>query len=198
MSKVLSKVASLAALTFLFAAMLSVPVLAARSNTGPSTILGNDISWPQCGKKLPAGQAFGIVGVNGGLANTTNGCLSTQLLWANKSTGTTSQPKTQLYVNPANPGGLGTVSWPSSNVDPLGNIAPNTHGTCDGSDSLACGWQYGWNRAVEDVHIRFKPAAQAVGLPDNPTNYRWWLDVETVNTWKNGPFGECSNTAHSQ
>src|SRR3990167_3457626 len=177
MSKVLSKVASLAALTFLFAAMLSVPVLAARSNTGPSTILGNDISWPQCGKKLPAGQAFGIVGVNGGLANTTNGCLSTQLLWANKSTGTTSQPKTQLYVNTANPGGLGTVSWPSSNVDPLGNIAPNTHGTCDGSDSLACGWQYGWNRAVEDVHIRFKPAAQAVGLPDNPTNYRWWLDV---------------------
>ena len=175
--------------------MTTAPALAAKASPNSSNSLGNDISWPQCGKKLPIGQAFGIIGVNGGLANATNNCLSTQLLWANKSSGITSQPKTQLYVNTANPGGLNTSSWPQSNVAPNGNVAPNPYGNCDGLDSLACAWQYGWNRAVEDVHSRFRPAARAVSLSDDPTVYRWWLDVETVNTWKTGPFGRRSNAA---
>lgn len=182
-------------LTLFSVTLLSASALAAKSSGYTSNTLGNDISWPQCGRKLPSGQAFGIVGVNGGLANTTNNCLSTQLLWANKSSGITSQPKTQLYVNTANPGGLSTPSWPFSNVDPLGNPTPNPYGACDGSDSLACAWQYGWNRAVEDVYFRFKPAAQAANLSNNPTSYRWWLDVETENTWKTSSFGQQSNAA---
>jgi hypothetical protein len=60
---------------------------------------------------------------------------------------------------------------------------------------LACAWQYGWNRAVEDVYIRFIPAVQAANLPDDPAAYRWWLDVETENTWKSGTFGQQSNVA---
>lgn len=102
------------------------------------TKIGNDISYPQCGKTLPTGQGFGIVGVNGGIATTTNPCLSTELLWANLSFGTLNQTKVQLYVNTGNPGGLNTVSWPKNNTDPVGNISPNPNGTCDGSDSLAC------------------------------------------------------------
>ena len=134
---------------------VSMPVFAARPAPSPS-VLGNDISWPQCGRKLPSSQAFGIVGVNGGLANTDNPCLRDQLLWASKSSGAlANQPKIQLYVNTANPGGLNTPSWPSSNIDPLGNNAPNPYGVCDHSDSLACAWQYGWNRAPEDVHFSF-------------------------------------------
>jgi len=176
-------------------ALSGTSALAAKTPAGTPSTLGNDISWPQCGKKLPSGQAFGIVGVNGGLANTTNNCLSAQLLWANKSTGITSQPKVQLYVNTANPGGLGTPSWPTSNVDPSGNVAPNPYGNCDGADSLPCAWQYGWNRAVEDVHIRLIPAAQTAGMPTNAANYHWWLDVETDNTWKTGTDGIASNVA---
>jgi len=176
-------------------AMLNVPALAARVPARAPSALGNDISWPQCDGKLPNGQAFGIVGVTGGLANTTNPCLSDQLLWADGSSGAANQPKTQLYVNTANPGGLNTPSWPQNNIDPAGNLAPNPYGTCDGSDSLACAWQYGWNRAVEDVLIRFQPAAQAANLPDNPALYQWWLDVETENTWKNGTYGQFSNVA---
>jgi hypothetical protein len=38
--------------------------LAAKNSAAPATPLGNDISWPQCNKTLPKGQAFGIVGVN--------------------------------------------------------------------------------------------------------------------------------------
>lgn len=175
------------------------PAVAAPKPAAPKiNLLGNDISWPQCGKTLPTNQAFGIVGVNGGLATTLNPCLVEQLRWAARSTGVTSQPKIQLYVNTANPGGLGTASWPTSNVDPLGNIAPNPHGVCTGGDTIACAWQYGWNRAVEDVNQWFIPAAQAAGIDRNPTNYVWWLDVETENTWKldNSAFSHASNTAN--
>jgi hypothetical protein len=108
------------------------------------------------------------------------------LSWAAAANGPTNQAKIQLYVNTGNPGGLNTASWPHNNTDPAGNQTNNPYGTCDGSDSLACSWQYGWNRAVDDVIIRFIPAAQSAGISENPTNYPWWLDVETVNSWESG------------
>ncbi len=157
--------------------------------------VGNDVSWPQCGRTLPTGQAFGIVGVNGGLATTTNECLATQLTWAYKSSGSSSQPKAQLYVNTANPGGLNTPSWPKNNTDPAGTPTSNPYDTCDGSDSLACAWQYGWNRALEDVRDRFAPAARTAVVNADPAGYTWWLDVETENTWKTGIDGQTSNRA---
>lgn len=146
---------------------------------------GLDVSWPQCGKTLPTDQAFAIVGVNDGLANTTNECLAEQLAWGAKSLGGTEQPKLQLYVNTANPSGLGTDSWPTNNVDPAGNISPNPHDVCNGNytDSYACAWQYGWNRAVEDVIERFEPVAVEAGINANSSSYVWWLDVETMNSW---------------
>lgn len=161
------------------------------------TPLGIDISYPQCGVKVPKTQAFGIVGVNGGLATTTNPCLKDQLAWAKQSVGGTNQAKVQLYLNTANPGGLGTASWPLSNIDPSGNLIANPYGFCDGKDTLACAWQYGWNRAVQDVVERFQPIAPIVGLSADPANYTWWLDVETSNTWKisGSLFDTKSNTA---
>ena len=148
------------------------------------TKVGNDISYPQCGKTFPTGQGFGIVGVNGGLASTSNSCLSTQLQWANQSLGTLNQAKIQVYVNTGNPGGLNTATWPKDNTDPKGNVTNNPYGTCDNSDSMACAWQYGWNRAVDDVESRFVPAAQSSDVSTTASDYPWWLDVETVNSWK--------------
>lgn len=167
------------------------------SGGGSATPLGIDVSWPQCGKTLPKTQAFGIVGVNGGLATTTNPCLKDQLIWAKQSVGGTPQEKLQLYVNTANPGGLGTASWPTSNIDPAGNVTANPHGPCDGSDSLACAWQYGWNRSLEDVRDRFQPAAVQAAVSTSPDAYIWWLDVETENTWKlsGSTFDHQSNVA---
>jgi hypothetical protein len=161
------------------------PVLTITATPIP-TKTGNDISYPQCGKTYPIGQGFGIVGVNDGIAPTTNPCLSMQLLWANQSLGTVNQPKVQLYVNTGNPGGLNTASWPKNDIDPSGTVAPNAYGTCDGSDSIACTWQYGWNRAVDDVQNKFIPAAQSVGMATDPSSYPWWLDVETANSWESG------------
>jgi|SRR5215218_2433959 len=162
----------------------ATPVGAAPS--AASTPVGNDVSWPQCGKALPTTHAFGIVGVNGGLANNTNPCLTDELRWASRATGASAQAKVQLYVNTGNPGGLNTPSWPRSNVDPMGNTAPNPHGTCNGADTVACAWMYGWNRASEDVQVRFPAAAAAAGVSQDPSSYPWWLDVELENSWKTG------------
>lgn len=157
--------------------------------------IGIDVSYPQCGRTLPTYQGFGVVGVNGGNAVIDNPCLSTQLLWAKQSVGTPGQSPIQLYVNTGNPGGLNTPTWPQSNVYG-GATAPNPYGTCDGSDSLACAWQYGWNRAHDDVVSRFTPQAQAAGISTEPSVYPWWLDVETANTWKYGSeFAFQSNRA---
>lgn len=53
--------------------------LAAGNHGGGSgfapAVTGNDISYPQCGAAFPSSPAFGIVGVNGGLANDLNPCL---------------------------------------------------------------------------------------------------------------------------
>lgn len=162
-------VASILALT-LFNTMVAY---AAKPSAGSPSLLGNDISWPQCGKTLPKDQAFGIVGVNGGLANNTNPCLATQLAWANQSKGGTGQPLVSLYVNTANPGHEGSW-WPSSNVYG-GSSIYNPYGTCNGEVTPACAYIYGYAKATDNATIR--------GV-SNPSSYIWWLDVETINTWQ--------------
>ncbi len=170
-----------------------LPATAPRSPTP----LGIDVSYPQCGKILPTDHDFGIVGVNGGLATTTNQCMTSQLQWAATALGTTKQDKVQLYVNTANPGGLDTESWPRTNTDAAGVTQPNPYGVCDGTDSLGCAWMYGWNRALEDVRDRFQPAALSAGQSTVASDYMWWLDVETENTWKpaSSTFNTQSNVA---
>ena len=157
-------------------------VLAAPGTAGaaPSTV-GYDVSHPQCGQTLPTGQAFAVVGVNGGTAVRANPCLSTQLRWAAGSSGAVAgQPELQLYLNTANPGQvLDQVStWPSSGT--------NRYGSCDGTNSAACSYQYGVERATYSVRTIFAPAARAAGLPTTIAGYTWWLDVETGNTWQTG------------
>lgn len=149
---------------------------------------GADVSFPQCGTALPTGQDFGIVGVNGGKPTTENPCLATQLAWAAGSSGGTSQPRQQVYVNTANPGAVRhlTTYWPTSGTTQRG------HG-CDGTNSTACAYQYGWNRAAEDVAW-----VRAVTPPEALV---WWLDAEidesgrTGNTWDRTAGGTVRNTA---
>jgi hypothetical protein len=191
MKIVFTKIALIFALTLVTSA---VPVNAA-GKTAANPYLGYDVSYPQCSKALPPSPAFGVVGLNGGLANTTNPCLVRQLSWAAKASGKTNQPKVQLYVNTANPGGLGTASWPSDNSDPSGVITNDPYGNCDGGNSLACSYQYGWNRAVEDAQQRLPGAARQVGLSSNPADYTWWLDVETINTWQSGSSDSAQKNA---
>jgi hypothetical protein len=136
------------------------------------TELGNDVSWPQCNGALPDDPAFAIVGVNNGLANTTNPCLHEQLDWAEDAEGGTGQPRVALYVNTANPGLRG--SWWPTNNEYGGKVVANPYGTCEGKEDAACAYMYGYAKAFDDAYLR---------TVDDPETYLWWLDVETGNTW---------------
>ena len=140
----------------------------------PPSGTGFDISYPQCGGSYPSGAAFGIVGVNGGLANDANGCLSSELAWAGATPGLTSppQPKTSLYINTADPGN-GVADWPRSG-------STTAYGPCDGSWSQACSYIYGQQRASYSYGLA--PSSLASSAP-------WWLDIETANSWATAANG---------
>ena len=145
------------------------------------TRVGYDVSYPQCGESLPKARAFAIIGVNGGLSTKSNPCLSTQLEWAWRSNGSvSSQPKAQVYLNTANPGQVMhlVTTWPTSGTTP--------YGECDGFNTAACSWEYGWQRASNSILSFFEPAARAARVDSDPADYIWWLDVETTNTWQTG------------
>ena len=160
------------------AILLALPwaVDPARAAPADGPLLGVDVSYPQCGGPLPTGQAFAIVGVNGGTAATSNPCLATLLEWAEQSTGGTVHDDVQLYVNTGNPSGAG--AWPQSGT--------NRYGDCDGSNSRACAYQYGWERALDDATAR--------GI-SHPEQYMWWLDVEIANSWDHTDGGGTRNAA---
>jgi hypothetical protein len=170
-------------------------VLAARPTTGGGSkpysateLKGYDISYPQCGKKLPTDHYFGIVGVNGGTASKENPCLAEQLVWANSARAGSKQSKYQLYVNTANPGEVIYLvdTWPTTQYDSNNNLPNNPYGNdCDGSNSSACSWLYGWNRSIYTEGI-FKKAAASIKLSIETKEYVWWMDVETMNTWQSG------------
>ncbi len=167
---------------------VGTPAYAAKpvSSSGPNTTaVGMDVSWPQCGSTLPTSPAFGIVGVNGGKASTLNQCLASQLTWANGRSGSVaSQDKVQVYVNTGNPGEVidQVITWPTTNTAPIAN----PYGVCDGTNTHVCSWQYAWNRAEFSVNY-FQTEAATAGLANtSPSNYKWWLDVETGNTWQSG------------
>ncbi|MFE4544956.1 hypothetical protein [Arthrobacter sp. NPDC056727] len=133
---------------------------------------GNDVSWPQCSADLPDDPAFAIVGVNNGLANTTNPCLHQQLDWADDAGGGTGQPPLALYVNTANPGLRG--SWWPTNNEYGGKVVANPYGDCRGKEDAACAYMYGYAKAFDDAYLR---------TISEPGTYLWWLDVETGNSW---------------
>ncbi len=186
------------------------PAPPARGGASGSTTTGFDVSYPQCGTSLPTPTAFGIVGVNDGLANNLNPCLGpsssypsytqSELYWAlSASVGGTSQPKASLYVNTADPGnmynGKPIADWPTSGSTPYGSCTTTTvrargHTYVVGANSTACAWQYGYNRAAQDVSW-LTSAANAIDaqesttvVPNTAASYPWWLDVETANSWQ--------------
>jgi hypothetical protein len=163
-------------------AVLAILVgLPSTASAAAPTEVGYDVSYPQCGRSLPSDRAFAIVGVNGGLSTRANPCLSTQLSWAWRSTGAvSSQPRAQVYLNTANPGQVidQVTTWPTSGTTP--------YGECDGTNSMACSWEYGWQRASNSILAFFVPAARGAGVESDPGRYVWWLDVETTNTWQRG------------
>jgi hypothetical protein len=140
---------------------------------GPGAAPDEDKAWArQQGETYPSGQAFAIVGVDGGKASNFNPCFGSEWAWAQTSTGGTGQARAQLYVNTGNPGDVlaqyNVTDWPTSS-DPRTDPYGRRSGTW--TDDLPCSWEYGYERALAD--IKFVGAA----------GVKWWLDIETANSW---------------
>ena len=208
------KATALIALMGAVLAVTTVPAIASTPAHGGgghrnSVPFGNDVSYPQCGRTPPSGQAFGIVGINDGFANASNPCLESELAGAvHTSTGATAQPRASVYVNTADPGnfynGQRIGDWPTSGRTPYGRCLTTTEaGYVVGQDSAACAWEYGYRKAVQDVswlqtYASEPPAARAYpwwldlareyaavsGVATLARDYHWWLDVETGNIWQ--------------
>jgi hypothetical protein len=174
-----------------------------------STTTGIDVSYPQCGDALPGNEAFAIVGVNGGLANTYNPCLAEQFSYAQGLTGGTGQPVAQTYLNTADPGNI-VDDWPSpdylgaygSTITPSGNCDFAEGSSSLGANSPGCAYVYGYDmvagittpaQTVEGDASYFESATGG-SLGDQPV----WLDVETANSWQSGDAGLAMNVAALQ
>jgi hypothetical protein len=133
---------------------------------------GYDVSYPQCSSTLPAAGVVSIVGVNDGIVYSANPCVATEASWG-------SGHGLQLYANTADPGPAYSSHWPTGQTSPE---------TCDGSNSAACSYDYGWDAAANS----FADAPVA-----DRTTVAWWFDVETGNSWQTleRKYG---NTAASQ
>jgi hypothetical protein len=132
---------------------------------------GYDVSSPQCSGSLPSSPLFGIVGVNGGLANNANPCLRDQVSWARNSPGqkNPTQPSISFYLVTANPGAH-VADWPSGG-------RTERYGACNGLLTDACSYLYGKERAAHSYRL-----AAAVD-PAAASTAPWWLDVELGSSW---------------
>jgi hypothetical protein len=154
-------------------------------NTG-ATPCWFDISYPQCGSPFPDNAEFGIVGVNHGKVFSANPCLGVgdgppELSWAGGV-------RAQLYANTGNPGPDLSTRWPNNQTSPR---QCNTS-AAPGADTADCAYDYGWNAAADSYGAAVS-AYVAVGLAQagatsTPSPNLWWLDVETVNSWREDDF----------
>ena len=133
--------------------------------------VGHDASYPQC-SGYPSNTLFGLVGVNGGLANNANPCLAGELQWAKGTPGQKrpQQPSLSLYVDTGNPGAQHVADWPGGGSTP-------TYGSCNGLLTNACSYLYGEKRAAHSYHL--VSALDPVAARTAP----WWLDVEGTASW---------------
>ena len=148
---------------------------------------GQDVSYPQCGQSVKA-FPFNVVGINGGRASTANPCFALEYAQARSP---------QLYVNSGNPGSVLAVArnhgtWPTrgSDIDGVTIAVPATYGNCHGDDSAACAYVYGYRMAERDI------ADAVAGGVVAPEHMRWWIDVETFNSWETDtPAGQSRDVA---
>src|SRR4051812_2384405 len=88
-----------AAVALAVVALVSGPAYAGKRKT-PTTPATYDVSYPQCGKAMPAPADGGIVGVNGGIVLSANPCLASEYAWARQATAYAPA----FYANTGNPG----------------------------------------------------------------------------------------------
>ena len=159
-------------------AIVAVVVAAAPAAAHDVAATGVDISYPQCGRRLPVAPGFAVIGVNGGRAFKANPCLDEQLAWAQGAANGTPA----FYANTGNPGPAYSAYWPIGQTSPreCSASAPN---------SAACSFDYGWNAAKNSFDNAVRAHEKVNDLDADSAAERaagasWWLDVEILNSWQ--------------
>lgn len=137
----------------LAAAALVIILSSLTTYVAQKEIFANDISWPQCGETIPSTTASGIVGVNGGRIFSKNPCFGREA---------SRFKHLAVYLNTGYPGLAYARHYESY---PL---------SCQPSDEPCLAYNYGFNAARYAIAYTNLYTV----LPS-----RWWLDVETVNSW---------------
>jgi hypothetical protein len=153
-------------------AVIAIVVLVIVVSVSSSPTTGYDVSYPQCSGSDPSNPLFGIVGVNGGLADRANPCISGEMLWGRGAPGQKRppQPPLSLYIDAGNPGGHHVADWPRRGTAPV-------YGACNGLLTNSCSYIYGEQRAVHSYRL-------VAGLdPIVAKTAPWWLDVELIASW---------------
>jgi hypothetical protein len=119
----------------------------------PAQTVGYDVSWPNCTAHPPVDNAWGVVGVTGGLVFRENSCLSQEAAWFRT---------TSLYVNTGYAG-----------LDKARAFAETPY-RCAPHDEHCLAYNYGYAAGLYAVKAAFTHRLYASV---------WWLDVETENSW---------------
>jgi hypothetical protein len=140
----------------LVTALTVIGVAPARAASG----YGYDVSYPQCGKTLPSPASFVVVGVNGGIPFKDNRCLGEQFRWVRRV-----KADYGFYVNSSNPGA--------------------THDEWGKPGEMQCGgasaeWGCAYNFGEAAARNAYDYAARVTKAT---YGHRFWVDVETANTW---------------
>jgi hypothetical protein len=164
-SRFLGPVAAVLAL-LVFAASSFAAGAASLTPTPGST--GWDVSYPQCGTKLPTSGTFAVVGVSDGQPYSLNPCLGGskgEYAWA------VSRGTPALFMNTANPAPTSSYYWPAS-----GTSYPALCIDSTSTKDPGCAYDYGWYAAGNALDAALAIDSKAWQIP-------WWLDVETANSW---------------
>jgi hypothetical protein len=121
---------------------------------------GYDVSYPQCGKTLPSSASFAVLGVNGGSPFKANSCLGEQFRWARRV-----KADYGFYVNSSNPG-PSHEQWSKPGYYECGGAAAEWN----------CAYNFGRAAGKDAYNYAAKVTGAAAG-------HRFWVDVETANTW---------------
>jgi hypothetical protein len=119
----------------------------------PRGATGTDVSWPNCQASPAGNNAFGIVGMTGGLNFKPNPCLYLETRWF---------VSPDLYMNTGYPGLEAARQY---------SAYPRR---CRPADEMCLAYNYGFNAAA---YALLYAASQTVHAST------WWLDVETENSW---------------
>jgi len=145
-------------ITFAFALSFILPAINFSSSIYKPYTTGVDVSWPNCGEKLPTNQDFAIIGVTGGLDFRPNKCIGEEASQLRNDP--------SFYVNTGYPGHIYADKYQSNPKN------------CSLRDYECLAYNYGFNAGRYAVNY---------SLENGVVSNKWWLDVETINSWTSNP-----------